>query len=116
MIEGPRFFLRNADRFYWIPEVWRVWWQRMQGPGVSTDRIRADLTAIEHFMRCCQATVALFMRWEAEELCAWEAWQWGTEIAWRELGPYDVDGQIGYAFDYLRVRGFTYIIQSDGTL
>jgi len=115
-MNGPQFFLRNPDRAYWIAEVWSTWWQRMKGPGVSIDKLRAERTAFEHFRLCCQATVALLMRWEAAELCAYEAWEWGIEIAWRELGPYDVDGQVGYAFDYLRVRGFTYIIQSDGTL
>jgi hypothetical protein len=116
MKDGPKYFVRNADRFYWVGEVWRVWWQRLKGPGVSVDRIRAELTAFDHFYLAVQASVALLMRWEAPELCAYEAWEWGIEIAWREIGAYELDGDIGYAFDYLRVRGFQYIIQSDGTL
>jgi len=113
---GPKFFVRNPDRVYWVGEVWRVWWQRMKGPGVSIDRLRSEHTAFEHFKLCVQATIALLMRWEAQELYAWEAWQWGCELAWRDIGAYEIDGHTGYAFDYLRVKGFEYIIQSDGTL
>lgn len=112
----PKYFLRNPNRLYWITEVWLVWWARLKGPGVSYDRLRASLSAGEHFVMACQATIALFFRWEAEEMCAYEAWEWGIDIAWREIGPYDIDGDIGYAFDVLRVRGLEYIIQSDGTL
>ncbi|UNA00800.1 hypothetical protein ZHS_44 [Edwardsiella phage vB_EpM_ZHS] len=116
MKSAPKFFIRDADRGFWIGEVWRTWWHRMKGPGVVVDRLRSSHTGAEHFFICCQATVAILMRWEAQELCAYEAWEWGTELAWRHTGSYEIDGEVGYAFDVLRMRGLEYIIQSDGTL